>query len=380
MGYKEELIKELEVLLSGKTLRTLTKVPKKCYKYVLTAVFINICFGRQLTKGQEENFNWVYSIKRVPKAFEDPKKLYHIQKTVEVSLNNSAFYNYNEYETINKIIEFFRNMVAEIKKNGTYLVKINDVQSLFDIKKMFDGSHNNVQPHHWIDIDLITGMVITVPEYYTYVDVVNSWNILVDKLEEYESVMSNNSIPIIERRNNIDNRRIKYEIDTLLRTLSISSVTFVESYLYYLFYNLKEMNYQPKSGLSIKSIQKVEDEEIIKKLLIPEFIGKNKYFEELFKKYKKLNKIRNRFIHISAFQDASESSEMLPLVTMKFHQVVDTLETCTQLVKLVDGLLPEEYKILIWWDRVTHPNFNNKKKGDITNPNSLLSKIKYIEN
>jgi hypothetical protein len=375
------LLNELEELLSGKTMKCLSGIPKKCYKYALTAVFINICFGRQLTKGQEENFEWVYSIKREPQKFKNQRVLDYLKDTVEESLKNCFFHNYNDYQTIDNIINFFRKLVSETKKHGTYLINVSEVQKLFDVKKVFKASHKNIQPHHWIEIDLFDGMIITVPELFTYSDIVNNWNILVDKLKEYKSAMTSDiSVPIIEIKNNIENRRLKYEIDTLSRTLWISSVTFVESYLYYLFYNLKQINYQAnsESGKSILQLQKVEDEEIIKRLVLPEFI-KNNELDGLIKKYIEINKIRNRFIHPSAFHSSSHSSELLPLLTITINQVVDTLKVCTKLVKMIDDHLPENLKILVWWDRVSHPAFKEYKKGDITNPDSRLSKIKYTD-
>ena len=33
----------------------------------------------------------------------------------------------------------------------------------------------------------------------------------------------------------------------------------------------------------------------------------------------------------------------------------------------------------MWWSSVTHPDFGKYGKGDITNPDSQLSKLKYIE-
>ncbi|MBK5444165.1 hypothetical protein [Peribacillus sp. TH24] len=113
-------------------------------------------------------------------------------------------------------------------------------------------------------------------------------------------------------------------------------------------------------------------------MVLPEFIiKKNPEVNGLIKKFLELNKTRNRFIHPSAFQSPSETSELLPLLTITVEQVVDSLETCSRLVEIIDYHLPEELKILVWWNRVIHPNFKEYKKGSIVNPESLLSKIKY---
>ena len=377
---KKEKLDELDMLLSGKTFKKLSGIPKKCYKYALTAVFINYCFGRNLTKGQFDNYEWVYQIKNEPKNFNSPEILKNIQQIVEASLQKSTFHNFKDYKTIDEIINFFRKLVATTKKYGTCLINISEIEVLFDVNKVFNSSHPNIQPHHWVDIDFVDGIIITVPEFFTYVDIVNTWNILLDKIEEYSANMSDLNIPYIDKKNKIENRKVKYEIDTLSRILWVSSVTFVESYLYYIFYNLKQSGYKAKNNTAEKvlELQKVEDEEIIKRLLLPEFMStKNKEIENKIKKYLEINSRRNRFIHPSAFRSSSDTPELLPLVTINMNEVITTINTCTKLVKLIDDILPEKIKILVWWDRVKHPNFTEYEKGEITNPNSKLSTIKY---
>ncbi|WP_368298532.1 hypothetical protein [Cytobacillus firmus] len=376
------LADELETLLNGKAMKPLSGIPKKCYKYSLTAIFINICSGRQLTQGQELNFAVVYDIKNNPKNYNNQSILNHIQRTVETSLEQSNFHDFNEYKTIDKIIDFFREVVASTKKQGTCLKTVNEVEQLFDVKKMFSNSHKNVQSHHWIDINLTGGMVITVFEFITYADIVNTWNILVDKLDIYsKQIFDDPEKPLIEKKNTEENRNLKYEIDALARTLWVSSVTFVESYLYYLFYNVKQANYSSKTDSVNRFLenQKVEDEEIIKTLILPEFArGKTGQLKHLINKYTEINKIRNRFIHPSAFASSSNTSELLPLITITYDKVAESLETCTTLVKTIDDLLPDEFKVLVWWDNVSHPDFSEYKKGSIINPKSPRSTIKYI--
>lgn len=374
-------IEELDKLLSGKTMKKLSGIPKKCYKYSLVAVFINYCFSKNLTRGQEENYVIVRDIKENPVHYNNPKILGFFKGKVEESLKQSHFHHYEEYETIDKIIVFFREVISTTKKEGTCLINVSEAEELFNVKEVFRSSHPNIKPHHWLDVDFINGMTITVPEFFTYADVINTWNILIDKLELYNDALKKDlAIPLIERRNKIENRRLKYEIDTLSRTLWVASITFVESYLYFLFYNLKQGNYQATSdkAKSILQLQKVEDDEIIKRLIIPEFIkGTNVELNKLIKGFSSKNEVRNRFIHPSAFRNNSNTPELLPLLTINVEEVIDTLNICTKLVTTIDSNLPDEHKILIWWDRVTHPNYSEYKKGEITNPKSKLSELKY---
>lgn len=380
----KDLAHELEILLSRKSLIPLSKLSKKSYKYALTAIFINMLSGRQLTKGQEENYKWVYNIKRNPKAFKNQETYEYIKQTVETSLEAGGYKNPNDFETIDKIFDFFRKVVEQTKINGTYLTTVRNVEDFIDVKKVYKNTNYfNIQSHQWINIDLVTGMVITVPEFFTYSDVINNWNIFRDKYMEYQfNITSDSDTPLLDKQNKIENRRLRYEIDTLMRTLMVSSVTFVESYLYYIFFNLKHSNYELKTDTARKflSNQKVEDDEIIKRIILKEFITEpSRELQEILQKYKDINVIRNRLIHASAFENESSTSELLPLLTITNVQLIDTLDTCKRMVEIIDDALPDELKILVWWDRITHPDFKNYKKGDITSPNSPLSQIKYLE-
>ncbi|WP_102336364.1 hypothetical protein [Salimicrobium jeotgali] len=373
-----ELAEKFEILLSGKTMKKLSGKPKKCYKYALTAVFINMTSNRQLTKGQEENLAMVYDIKKNPKLYNNDAILKQIQRTVENSLKNIFVYNYDDYNTIGEIIDFFREIVKNTKKNGTFLIKASDLNKLLDVNKFYSKTHQHIQPHHWIDTDIIRGFILTVPDFFTYSDIINNWNILLDKLNELRSRSFDIDTPLIEVLNHNDNRRLKYQIDTLSRTLWVAGVTFTESYLYYLFFNLKQIKYEAETEAAEKMLknQKVEDEEIIKQIIVPEFIQEDHNLNRLLKEYKRINDIRNRFIHPSAFP-TEESSELLPLITITVEEMAEALDTCVSLAKLIDSYLPDEYKVLIWWDRIKHPKFNEYAKGDMVNPDSLLSKVSY---
>jgi uncharacterized protein with HEPN domain len=273
--------------------------------------------------------------------------------------------------------------VDQTKKHGKYITTISNLEEIMDLIKLYEGTHLNVQPHHWVNIDLINGMIVTVPEFLTYVDLINNWNMFIDKYKKYNLAIASDVVtPLIERQNKIENRRLGYEIDTLMRTLCISSVTFVESYLYYIFFNLKQINYELSNGSAKNFLQnkKVEDDEIIERLILKEFItNPSSEFKTLLKEYKEINKVRNRLIHTSAFETDAKTSELLPLLTITIKQLINTLETCIRIVEIIESSLPEELKILGWWERVTHPKFKTFEKGDITSEESPLSKIKYLE-
>lgn len=381
---RRDIVNELDILLSRNSTKALSGLPLRCYKYGMTAIFINMLSGRQLTRGQEVNYQLVYQIKKRPQDFKNQDVYNHFKITVETSLEAAGYKNPTDYETINKIFGFFKEIIEQTKRNGTFLTPVGIIENFLDIQKIYkQTNYGNIKSHHWINIDLTTGMILTVPEFFTYSDVVNNWNIFVDKFLEYNTILTTTSeIPLIEIKNNIENRRLQYEIGTLIRTLLISSVTFVESYLYYIFFNVKHSSYQfnTDAAKNFMKSQKVEDDAIIKSLILKEFITKpSTELKILLKKYKEINSIRNRLIHASAFESATKTSELLPLLNISNTQLIDTLITCKRLVEIIDNELPEDFKILVWWNSITHPDFDKYGKGEITNPESQLSKIKYME-
>ncbi|WP_366248378.1 hypothetical protein [Terribacillus aidingensis] len=370
----------LKDALSNKTLKKLSKIPKKCYKYALVAVFLNIINRKHVTRGQATNLKIVDGIRNYPKLYSQ-SNLDNISDTVVETLKATGFYNADKEETIDTTFQLFRDMVDTISKESAFLIRVGALSELIDIEylRRFNNSPN-LQPHHLIDISLMNGITPTFPEFFPYSDLVNMWNIYLDKKEEYKQKIASGNIPITQRTSKPEVRRIVYEIEALLRMLHITSVTFVESYLYYIFYNLKESKYQTedKKVEKLLGFRKVEDEEILKNIIRREFIRDNQgEFNDLVKKYHDFNQKRNRFIHVSAFPDEKDASELMHLYTTGYHYIIEGVKDCIDLVNTIDTRLPTKLKVLHWWKSVKHPDFDKEEKGNMVGSGNVILGRKF---
>jgi hypothetical protein len=159
-------------------------------------------------------------------------------------------------------------------------------------------------------------------------------------------------------------------MQALMNSLSVQCITFTESYLYYVYYNVKEGNFKLQSDKAKKFIKKSDqpnDEEIIDNLIKPEFLQDlvtvEEKFLELYAGFKKMNSKRNRLIHASAFAD-EKKSHLIPLISMSSEELVDTLDLCVSFVLEIEKILPESLKLLFWWGSMKHPDFKEYEEGN----------------
>lgn len=353
----------LKQLYSRNTLSQLSGTPKKFYKLNLTLLTF------ELLKGIKSNYIYFItqcnSILFNPKGFTDENEYSNFNKYYINEINDFIPRDKNQDNFINDIIQLSREIFEELSHNKKVLLRVSELQHTFNVVKYFrkifkDVDNNNLKPHVWIDLDLTRGITPTYPELLTYGDLINLWGIYLDKIKQLDDYMDSYTQQY---------KQINYDLQTLSKHLNISAITFVESYLYHIFYDVKESNYLVRND-SIKRFLtniKVEDEQIIKQLIIPEFCYNNtektEEINRLFKIYEDLNKKRNRFIHVSAFEQNGKS-HLLPLLDIDHQEIIRTLEVCTDLVIAIESILPSDFKLLFWWEIITHPDYKNEKKGN----------------
>lgn len=373
---------DLNKLISSDTLHTLSGTPKQCYRYTLTAIFINIIGGQHYTIGQEENINIALHILRNPTKFKKQTILNSIKNEVQKSLKKSHFRNPYKTETILLITELFRKIVCTKLEGKRYMTLVKELDSIIDMNAYFT-SFNRPRPHHWIHISFSQGLVPTLPEFIIYSDIINTWNILLDKSDELINLLkTDDQTHYKERQYTLEARKLEYECQALNRSLLTLSSSYVESYMYYVFYNLKMSQYQlaTQTAKEYIKIKKVDATGIIENIIIGEFFTPSRVefslITTLLEKYKRIIKLRNRIIHPSAFEEQSQS-HLLPLISLSFDRVIDALQTSIELVLSVDKHLPNDQKILYWWENVEHPNFLLQIKGNMVNPKGKPSNFKY---
>lgn len=374
---KEQELDYLKQLVSRNTIKPLRGHQKKAYKYVLCAIFINLIGGNGLQRGQEENYKLADSIRR---GFNITEITYEsIESEVKKSLRFNSFKPpYNE-DFINKVIEFFRLRLDEVAKNKRSLFKAEHLNSIMNIDKHYGENGFRLYNHHWMEFDLDLGLIPTYPEYIIFTDLKIQWNYYIDNKEKLNELLKT----ITDKKSKIDfykqekNREVELITSSLRRTLIFTGVTFTESYLYDLFYNLKS-NKLPGKEKIIKVFKKerVNDTDVIERVLFELYPSIKGSIETLYKNYKEVLNIRDRYVHASPFVDPSDrkTSQILPLLTLNHEKLIDSLQTCVDLVREIDQNLPENLQLLFWLKE--NIVFDNQKLN-VTNKDSNLNKMVY---
>ncbi|MGE7129143.1 hypothetical protein [Lysinibacillus xylanilyticus] len=371
----------LEELASSKMVNKLSGTPKKCYKYALVAILLNISCGNHKTVGQEQNIELAKSILRNPISYKNKEVLKQIQSIVEKSLIANSFNNARMPETIDKAITLLRKCTSDKINNEVCLIKASELSELINLNERF--SKHPPQAHHWIDINFKSGLTPTIPDLILYSDIINTWNIFLEKNKEYSTKFESlTGLLNVEREVQSEVRKLEYENQALVRNLWVLSVSFVESYLYYVFYNAKcgSFEIENEEAIEFVKLKKVGGLEILKSLILPEFFSYENELKiqltELITNYDEIYKRRHRLVHPSAFEESNQS-HLAPIITITIDKLINTLNTCVDLVELIDNILPEEKRILFWWNRIEHPDFTNSKPGNMVLNDNQISTFKY---
>jgi hypothetical protein len=98
----------------------------------------------------------------------------------------------------------------------------------------------------------------------------------------------------------------------------------------------------------------------------------------MYRTYKTTTNFRNRYVHASPFMDASTNvSYLQPLFSVTDDLVVDSLQNAIDFVRTLDGLLPDNLKLLFWWYDDEAVVFKDYKPLKLTNSYSRYSRMKY---
>ncbi|MBG9785639.1 hypothetical protein [Shouchella lehensis] len=366
----KNMILELEDMFSRKTIEKFSGENKKVYLWSLCGIFLEILIAGKynqmpfygFAKMQKETLGYIKEDRE--SSFTSRTvyggRLYKLPITVSSSIDLDA----PEGRSI--IINFARNYLSDLKQKNKRLYKLQELQDKFEMKQFYNQSLGiPVKPHHWIDINFDNTATVTMPEFINYCDLINIYNIFVEKFNQ---------------KNSIQDELLRVEIDkelnSLTRQIIINSITFFESYLFYYFYNQKFS--ESISQEKIKSFltkNKVEDDTILKQLVfrLHEHIKKNQEIQLLKSKIKAHSKVRNQLIHASALTDESSSlSNLEHLIDMSEERFISAAQDCYDFIFLMDSLLPKEEKILFWINRFEKPDFTSFKKISLLNKNRKI--------
>ncbi len=379
---REDFIDELIVLFSSNKIREFRQHSKPLYKYHLCGIVNSVIMQGNFWTGPGYGEAKLMSLSSnfFPNQMRKGYTLMK-QRTID-TLRNNFFHSPEKDSQVDMIISFFRKFLEDYKKEGKSLILVKDFEKIIDIKKLLLKQKGiKVKDHHWLDVGFKQGIVLTVPEFFNYLDLINLWNDLIKKNDIMQNLIEEqckekdflfylnpNTIRHLENEPKL--RELDYSRQASFRALIIQGVNLVESYLYYYLYNVKsEGKYKGQSKV-LTMRGHIQDKQIVKDLIfkVHHHIANDTKINELYNQYLKTVDIRDRFVHTSAFvEESNKMPQLQPLLSIQFNSVINHIQTCIDFVYSIDDMLPVDDKMLFWKDRFETPIFAEEKKISVLN-------------
>jgi len=363
----------LELMNNKTSLKNLTGDNKKAYKYFLAGIFINIINGKEHEAYQRDLY------KKAEYILESSKKGAKIQKhglnqiksAVQRSMEDSYILNHECEDTTTKIIAFLRDKLNDLNE-GKSLFQVIEFSNIIDVKMYFSKRGTPfIHNHHWVDFNLVEGLIHTTPVFILLNDLKIHWNSFIELINQYTELQIK-LIPYIgnhEFNNILEIREIKNSYSGLYRTMIFTAVTFVEAFLLDVLINVKEVLPSEKEKYPILNNKgNITDEEILEQLLFKMYPHLKTKVNKFYRTYKEILNLRNRYVHASSYKEEHTNlSQLQYLLEFESEKVKVYLDSCIKIVKLINDELPEEIKSLYWWDRFEEPDFTHDKKVSLLN-------------
>lgn len=346
-------------LTSSKTVRTTSGMIKKIYKYSLMATLNNIITGKLYSIETESNLKMTnFILNNAKDIIKRDQFLLEIKNIVDESFKKSYFIEPYNNEKIDKFYLFFRKKLEDIEK-GNRFSRASEYKDIIDLSKYFK---TEVKDYHLIDFNLNQGIVLTMPDMLSYIDLINCYNLFIETKNNIKSIS-------YENFNSIDSRTLMYSFETQKKMCLISCVSFVEAFLHYLFYNYKYSSpYKDDPtlrSLYMKPERLINDKDILSEIVEPKLIGNspNVLINSLIKKYKNSLEIRDSIIHTTAIENAANNTAYIELqFNLSDDLIKESIINSINLVIEIDKLLPSDIKLLFWMDSLIKPDFNKNEK------------------
>lgn len=362
----EDISKLLHELIKTESVRSLSSKGKKYYKLLIC----DLCHNA-LTAGI---FNLTASFISAKLIYEknivgderlqvEDKEFIRVQNDVLNKLSRDKFIFPSKDSQLDLIIAFFRKYIINLIDKKQTLYNISELENIIDVITLMGRRGYKLKRHHLVEISGEMGMIPTFPEFFNYQDLINLWNDLIHKIEMDKDILLKiqQGDPVI---NSGDPRRgLYYSITSSYRTLNILAVNFVESYLYYYFYNIKSSNKYPANKLMKLKERKISDKQIVNDLIFTENPSIKEKLFDTFIEYEKVVNLRDRFVHTSVFIDSNNNVPQLqPLINITFDETVNNLQSCINFILQLEDALEEDEKLLFWFEIFEQPDFTKKTK------------------
>jgi len=378
----EKFVDELIEMFSSDKIREFRQHSKPLYKYYLCGLVNNVIMQGNFWPTPEYGQVKMMSMMSSRWPNETGPGYTMRMNNIKNTLQGNYFHSPERDSQVDMIISFFRKFLHDYK-GGKSLVLVKDLEKILDVKKLLNTRLGlKVKDHHWIDIGFIQGLVVTAPEFFNYLDLISLWNDLIEKidktyeiheaLEKKDDVLAfpNNPSNITYMTNSSALRELDYSRQASYRALIIQGVNFVESYLYYYFYNIKSDDKYKGQSKILKMKGHIQDKQIVEDLIfkVHNHIASDTKIKEMYEQYLITVDIRDRFVHTSAFVEQSNKMPQLqPLLNTQLDDMICHIQGCVDFVHYLDTMLPADDQLLYWWDRFETPVFTEKNKISVLN-------------
>ena len=349
-------------LFSRDSLKTMSGSKKKLYKLLLTALASNVLVGQILNNDSksiiselEKLLNETYNAETYDMEYEKYREYLKNQ-----FVNNHVIKLSNEDDYQN-LIEFTRRIFeALIEKNVSVYTRA-EIEKYMDISAHLFKFNENIR---WIGVNFETGIYPVIPEKLVWYDYKIKWNIFAkykkESLDKWIDAVNANKQ--YERIYDKEIKEIEYIAGAMERSVLVSAITFVESFLYNIRMTIKNnQTFSKYIDCNLNKMlqnEKINDTEIVEKILFNIYPALKNLVSCEYETYKELLKLRDRYVHISVREDGDRQPEMSLLLSSAGLNIEMKMGHVLCLVnKINDMIVSSDKTDMLWWRKDEPCNF-----------------------
>lgn len=343
-------------LYSRESLKTMSKNKKKLYKLLLTALSANLLSGNILNADSEEIvgelnelLEQTYSTDTYNEKYESYKEylLYQFSNGLEI-------FNVSNEKACYELVKFCKIILQELVEKSVSIHTKKELDKYMNIDKYLKDS---IHATNWIGINFETGVYFCVPEKLVWCDFKIMWNLFAQwkrkSLEDWKKHVDNNTQE--QRNSNKESKLIDYNAGAMERSVLVNCIIFIESFLYGIRMSINEGNLfkNNPSLIKLKSVlkkDKINDTEIVEKILFNIYPTLKENIKEEYMIYKDLLKLRDRYIHISVRRDNDGIPEVGALLSSNGLNIEFKISYALKMVEKINNIIFESENIdILWW-------------------------------
>lgn len=343
-------------LYSRDSLNTMSKSKKKLYKLFLTALATNLLTGGinrsdsmeiigELERLLEEKLN--------AESYED--RYIQYSNYLKELLKIDKMFKLTDEDSYNNLIAFTREILEDLIRKKIYVCIREDIEKYINIAD-YCKIDSNVR---WIGINFDTGLYPFIPDKLVWYDFKIIWNMFAkyknQALHEWSNSVQQNMQ--YEDISNKDYLEVQYISGTMERTVLVSCITFVESFLYNARIIIRDTpafrkSIENNNLITIINNDKVNDMQIIEDILFKIYPNLKENISEEYQIYKELLKVRDKYVHISVHENGDKKPEMSSLLLSSGLNIESKVKYALDIVYKINNSILYSHNInLLWWKK-----------------------------